>query len=288
MQIDRDDDGDFEAADSQSDRDRTQRQRDFLLLAMQRAIDRGARDPRRLNEMLDAINREDAVVLDDKLSPSHIIDIAQAFGDFTPESLQRYSIVTKDAKRGRASVLQLDAERTRPFIDLINGHGESTTNADVIVEVEEARAPADRGADVAPPLDELGQLGFRVRAKTAKEADRREQTTITYSPDQDRFALLLARNLAVVPRFEPVTGRERLTLSVGTDWGGVTLIPKAEADVAGALPGAGVTTTAPTGATDPPADASTTTGAVTTTSPPPDVAAGIIGADPAGGLCDPD
>jgi hypothetical protein len=102
------------------------------------------------------------------------------------------------------------------------------------------------------------------------------RTTITYSPDQDRAALLVARNLATRPEFEPVTGSGQLTLHVGTDWTGVTLVPLPEADFAGAIPSAAAAPTTAQAGTGTAAEAPAPTGA------------GIVGADPAGGLCDPD
>jgi hypothetical protein len=114
-------------------------------------------------------------------------------------------------------------------------------------------------------------------SSTAKEADRQARTTITYSPDQDRAALLLARNLATRPQLVPVSGLGKLTLTVGADWSGVTLVPLPEEDFAGALPQP--TTSAPT--------TSTKSGTTTTTEPPVTEApsGGIIGKPPEGVTC---
>jgi LCP family protein required for cell wall assembly len=274
MQVDPDGDGDYERADGWSDRDRTERQRDFLLLTLQRAIDKGARDPQKLRGMLDAANDEHAFVLDQYLTVDDVIDIAGAFGDFSPENLQRYSIVTTDEKLNGQDILRLDEDLSRPFIDLVNGR-ETLANADVHVDVVEARAPVDRGDDVATPVDELRAKGFDVHARTAYEADRSERTTITYSPDQDRFALLVARNLATRPVFQPVTGRDLLVLHVGADWRGVTLVPLPEEDFADVLPAAAPATSVPA------ADTPTAVDTPTSVDTP---GAGILGVDPETGL----
>jgi LCP family protein required for cell wall assembly len=274
MQVDRGDG--FVRADGWSDLDRTTRQRDFLVLLAQRAIDTGADDPRVLRSMIDAVNENGAVVLDEHLTPDDLIDISRAFDGFSPETLQSYGIATVPDPRN-PNRLVIDEQATAPLVDLFNGRTATTPNDYVRVDVEEARAPADRTGDVAPPADELRGLGFRVTPRTARAADRRDRTTITYTPDQALAALTLARNLATHPAFEPVTGRGRLVLHVGTDWTGVTLVPVPAEDFAGEI------ASAPTPST------SAAPGSVTTTSVAPTApASAVIGADPAGGLCDPD
>jgi hypothetical protein len=220
------------------------------------------------------------VVLDSHLTPDDLIDISRAFDDFSPETLQSYAIGTVPDPRD-PNRLVIDEQTTAPLRDLFNGGTGDVGNTWVQVLVEEARAPADRAGDAAAPADELRRLGFRVRTSTARSEDRRATTTITYSPDQALAALTVARNLATHVRFEPVTVRGTLTLHVGTDWAGVTLVPLPAENFAGEIasaPGPAVSTTTVPGGT-----------AAPTTTAAPDAAptSAIIGADPAGGLCDP-
>jgi LCP family protein required for cell wall assembly len=229
---------------------RAARQRDFLILMMERAIDKGARDPQTLRDMAKAVTDGGAVLLDDQMSLDDIIDISRAFGDFEPENLQRSALPTHGEKRNGADILVMEPDAARPILDIFRGLGDTTGNADVHFKLVEARAPADRAGDVAPPSEELEDLGFDVIGRSnAKEADRTDRTTITYSPDKASGALLLARNLATRPQFEPVPGINTLTLTVGSDWAGVTLVPLPEEDFAGALPSASAATTTVPGAT---------------------------------------
>jgi LCP family protein required for cell wall assembly len=244
-------DGDW-TRDQGDDYIRAARQRDFLILMMERAIDKGARDPNKLRSMAQAVTDGGAIVLDNQMTLDDIIDISRAFGDFEPDNLQRSALPTNGAKRNGADILLLDEVEARPYLDIFRGLGDTRGNADVRFNIVEARAPEDREEDVATPREELADLGFDVvNPSTAKEADRTDRTTITYSPDQDGSALLLARNLATRPRFVPVSGIDKLTLTVGTDWTGVTLVPLPEEDFAGVLASAGgvTTTTAAPGAT---------------------------------------
>jgi LCP family protein required for cell wall assembly len=226
---------------------RAARQRDFLILMMERAIDKGARDPQTLRDMAKAVTDGGAVLLDDQMSLDDIIDISRAFGDFEPENLQRSALPAHGEKRNGADILVMDPDLARPILDIFRGLGDTTGNADVHFKIIEARAPADRADDVAPPSEELEELGFDVIGRSnAKEADRTGRTTITYSPDNATGALVLARNLATRPEFVAVSGINTLTLTVGADWSGVTLVPLPEEDFAGALPSAsGPATTVP-------------------------------------------
>jgi LCP family protein required for cell wall assembly len=235
---------------------RAARQRDFLILMMERAIDKGARDPQNLRKMAQAVTDDGAVLLDDQMSLDDIIDISRAFGDFQPENLQRSALPVDGAMRNGQSILVMNEELARPYLDVFRGLGDTRGYADVHFKLVEARAAADREADAAAPTKELEGLGFDVTGTSnAKEADRIDQTTITYSPDQDSAALVIARNLASRPRFEPVSGINKLTLTVGKDWEGVTLVPLPAEEFAGALASASAATT------------TTTNGATTTTTP---------------------
>jgi LCP family protein required for cell wall assembly len=265
---------------------RAARQRDFLILMMERAIDKGARDPQTLRDMAKAVTDGGAVLLDNQMNLDDIIDISRAFGDFEPENLQRSALPTHGEKRNGADILVMEPDAARPILDVFRGLGDTTGNADVHVKLIEARAPAGRDDDFAPPKDELENLGFDVvNLSNAKEADRTARTTITYSPDNASGALLLARNLATRATFVQVSGINTLTLTVGSDWAGVTLIPLPEEDFAGALPSASAATTTVPGPTTT-SRATTTTAAPTTTDDPQAASnGGVIGRPPEGVDC---
>jgi LCP family protein required for cell wall assembly len=268
--------------DPTSDYGRAERQRDFMILTMERAVDKGARNPAELRRMAKAVTDGGAIVLDNLLTVDDLVNISRAFGDFDPESLQRYALpVTGERRAGAGDILILDDTKARPYLDIFRGLGDTTGFSDVRFNVVDARSPQERQDDAAPPRDELTAKGFAVSGvSNAKEADRQARTTITYSADQDRAALLLARNLATRPQLVPVSGIGKLSLTVGSDWTGVTLVALPEEDFAGALPQATTTTNAPT--------TSSKSGTTTTTTEPPTTESptgGIIGKPPDGVTC---
>jgi LCP family protein required for cell wall assembly len=273
--------------DNGNDYLRAARQRDFLILMMERAIDKGARDPEKLRNMAQAVTDDGAVLLDDQMSLDDIIDISRAFGDFLPENLKRSALPVDGAMRNGASILLMNEPLARPHLDIFRGLGDTTGNPDVHFVLVEARAPADREDDFARPTEELERRGFDVTGtNNAMEADRTDRTSITYSPDKASAALVLARNLATRPLFVPVSGINQLTLTVGTDWGGVTIVPLPEEDFAGALDAASAATTTTVDGTT----TTTTTvasGSATTTAAPTDTSGdgGIIGRPPDGVEC---
>jgi LCP family protein required for cell wall assembly len=271
-------------SDNGNDYLRAARQRDFLILMMERAIDKGARDPQKLREMAKAVTDGGAVLLDNQLSLDDIIDISRAFGDFEPENLERTALPTNGATRNGASILVLDEAKARPILDRFRGLGDTTGNPDVHFKVVEARDPEQRDEDVASPTKELEELGFDViGTSNAKQADREERTSITYSPDNASGALVLARNLATRPDFVAVSGLGTLTLTVGSNWSGVTLVPLPEEDFAGALASASASTT-----TTPSETTTTVRGATTTVAEAPSTDGsdgGVIGRPPEGVDC---
>jgi LCP family protein required for cell wall assembly len=271
-------------ADGRSDLDRAARQRDFLLLTLERALDKGAGNPVQLRDMINATVDGNAVELDTELSVDNILDIARSFGDFDPERLERFSVQSADGFVGKQSVLLYDEAASKPFLDVFRGLGSTSTNANVSVKVVDARDPEVRAEDVQHPDEDLSAIDIFVRSRnSAREADRTERTLLEYSPDQLLLARQLAVNLAGVPEYREVAGRGILTLTVGDDWQGVTLIPLPEAERAGQLPGdavgsdpdtaSGSTTTTPDDGSD---DAGSTD----------EDASGVIGKPPPGITCE--
>lgn len=256
-----------------TDLERNKRQQDFLVLALDRAVARGARELLVQNDLIEAGSQ--AVTLDQNLTANTMLDLARAFADFSPESLQRYTfaypVLSNDTVRG-AAVLRIDLEQAQPVLDIFRGL-DGLRPAQVTVEVVDARSGT--GGDA---LDEqvLGR-GFQV-AGLSEDPGAADVTTIRFTEDQRAGALLLGRFLLEVPRFELVEGFGNLTL-VAADDVGFVLAPREPPEVQEALdedaPPVATTTT-----TTPPA----TTGAgggdeVTTTT------SGIWGKPPEGVAC---
>jgi LCP family protein required for cell wall assembly len=230
-----------------TDLERNKRQQDFLVLALDRAVARGARELLVQNDLIEAGSQ--AVTLDQNLTANTMLDLARAFADFSPESLQRYTfsypVLSNDTVRG-AAVLRIDLEQAQPVLDIFRGL-DGLRPAQVTVEVVDARS-GDAAAE-GDALDEqvLGR-GFQVAA-LSEDPGAEDVTTIRFTEDQRAGALLLGRFLLEVPRFELVEGVGSLTLVAADDIGFV-LAPREPPEVEEALeddapPVATTTTIAP-------------------------------------------
>jgi polyisoprenyl-teichoic acid--peptidoglycan teichoic acid transferase len=76
--------------DPSSDLGRIRRQQDLAQRLLQKAIDRGARNPAVLNRLVDATIKN--VVIDDQLTPRDIKELGEAMSSFEPGEVQTYTI----------------------------------------------------------------------------------------------------------------------------------------------------------------------------------------------------
>lgn len=275
--------------DNGNDQRRAERQRDFLILMLDRVIQKGGRNPVTMRRLIEAATDDGAVALDDLFTVKELVDLGQAFGGFSPENLQRYALpATGFVTDGGAEVLHFDEAEAQPILDIFRGIGNTLQPDQVVVQkVFDARGRVD---DPVKPDALLAEKGFQIANKIrAAGGDPQARTTITYSPDQRNAALLLARYLTNRPSFVTKVGLKTLELAVGTDWAGVRGEARPEEDFAGLVPGV---TAPPT--TAPPASTTTVRGATTTSStttvapepePPASSGEGIIGRPPEGVSC---
>jgi LCP family protein required for cell wall assembly len=248
--------------DPTSDHARTERQRDFLILMLDRVIHKTGRTPSAIRALIGTATDSHAVTLDQDLSVKNLIDLGMSFANFDPDNLQRYAPVYTGATTSKgADILLLDEAESAPYLDIFRGLGNTLEPRQVTVKVLDARGKID---EPIRPDTLLQGRGFQIQGGRMRAAggDVQARTTITYSADQRNAALLLARHLVSHPQFVETTGLRQLTLTVGTDWQGLVLVPWPEDTFAGTVPG--VVTTAPA-PNDNAGGAAPTTSAPTTT-----------------------
>lgn len=213
--------------DNRNDFGRMQRQQAFIRLALTRAIERGARNPATLNALVNAV--DDAILLDDGLTTSMIIDIANAFRLFDPGALGGYTLedYVVSAWHGGQLALELREGEADPLLDLFRGtQGLDPTPPTVRVRVLNASGERNQASEVA---EDLRLVGFVVRS-TDNAADQLERTEVRYLPGQRASAELLARYLVSTPvlvedadlRLAPVV------LATASDYSGLLAVPDAE------------------------------------------------------------
>ncbi len=287
---------------------RVRRQQDFLVLALDRAIDRGARNITTMSRLLEA--GTEAVLLDTRLTLAELIELGQAFADFDPDDLQRFSLPVWTDYRDDGSYLgeRLIREEAEPILDIFRGAADLVRPADVPLVVVGADA-VDRD-DAALVLGDTS--GFPI--VDVRELDRAPaETVIVHPPGALDAALLAARYVDPVPHVVESDAVDEVTIVLGDDYRGVlflfpTPIADLEAAIAAAGPGApvpdlsaarsvttsSVTTSAPTSTVTPdaatPADTGTTTSVTTTTLAPTTTSVasagtGIFGRPPEGVSC---
>ncbi len=185
-----------------NDLERNQRQQSFMLMAMERAIDKGARSVIVRNDLIEA--GASTVVLDDRLTLRTLLDLGRAFSSFKPDDLDRYVLPVVDDSVGSSSVLRLGDSATRVF-DVFRGT--ALQPEDVQVSVVDGRGVDD---EPVPPTVHLGRHGFSVDMRTGPIAAR---TTIRAAIADYDAAVLLGRFIRSVPVFD---FRDDLGLEPGT------------------------------------------------------------------------
>ncbi|HUP74427.1 MAG TPA: LCP family protein [Acidimicrobiales bacterium] len=283
--------------DNTYDYGRAERQRDFLILAMDRVIAKGGRNPTTMRNLMKTTVDTKSVVLDEKLTPQDLLDIGRAFGNFKPEALQRYSLPTYSDGFN----LRVDPAKAAPTLDVFRGNVPDLQPFQVPVRVVDARP------EITEPLPtkQLADVEFVSGAPQPSPSGPVEQTTIRFTSDERFAAILLARYLNKIPAFEQIQGSkatlhngETLQLVVGADWGGVRAQPRGDEDtaqlsrLADESAAGRVSATAPSAPATTPSGSGAATGSAAAVTTAPRAAetggvsdGGIIGRPPAGVPC---
>lgn len=232
--------------DPTGDLGRISRQQDFIRRALQRAFQRGARNPRVLRDLVEVGTQ--AVTLDGDLTPSDLLALGNRFRNFDPDNLVTYSLPVYDDVVGGAAVLRLRTTEAQPILDVFRGADPSRVAPDnTVVRVQNGTRSSGLGQEVA---EGLRALGFVVPADNVGDAASFdvERTTVLYMAGAEERAALVARAIAAdvpIERSEYIVGAD-VNVVIGADWPG--LAPELREAVAGApttAAGATTTTTAP-------------------------------------------
>src|SRR5690606_1865313 len=132
-----------------------------------------------------------AVTLDPGLSTGQILDVAQAFRLFNPESLGSYSLadfVDERMIRGQAALVLREVEAD-PVLDLFRGRTSlAPSPATVRVRIVNGSGRPNQAWEVA---QDLQAAGFSLRGTDNLRGDPLAQTEIRYMPGQRAQAELL-------------------------------------------------------------------------------------------------
>jgi len=209
--------------DPTGDLGRISRQQLFIRKVIQRAIDKGARNPAVLNDLINA--GTGALHLDPTLTASDLLDIGKRFKDFNPASLTTYSVPVVGANKGGASVLLMKSDDAEPILNIFRGVDANAPDS-ILVAVQNGTLTTGMGETAA---NELRKVGFSIPESNVGNAGTFDfaQTTIRYLPGSADRAQQVASYLVANPVFEEVTFLLDADVSVvvGADWQGVRSTP---------------------------------------------------------------
>ena len=210
-------------SDPTSDLGRVNRQQDFIVRAVRRAIEKGVRNPVSLDRLVDAGLK--TVTVDETLVASDIVSLAAAFRSFDPDGLGTYTLPVRGDSVGGASVLRLIANEAQPILALFRGAPSgAATPGDVRVQVLNGTG---RSGEAGLVSKALGAVGFGI-AGTGDEGGAVAHTIVRFQAGQQAAADLVARYLDADVEFQVVT--EALPADVvvvsGFDYLGVRSTPR--------------------------------------------------------------
>jgi LCP family protein required for cell wall assembly len=242
--------------DPRSDIGRIARQQDFIRRALGRAIDRGARNPGTMDQLIDV--GLSGITVDDELTANDIFDLGTHFRSFDPDSLITYSVEGTPDTVGEAQILRLvEGPETEAVLAIFRGgEGTELEPEGVRLTVRNGTGAPRQGAESA---EALRSVGFNANVAGDEPGGGADGTVVRYPPGQEAAADLVARWLVSGARLEPVDGSLGIELVTGVDWEGVLdeATPSTSTTTAVTLPDADATTT-----TRP--DTSSSTGRTTT------------------------
>ncbi|MDG1410144.1 MAG: LCP family protein [Acidimicrobiales bacterium] len=196
----------------QPDLSRIERQQDFVVLALERAIAQGARNITAMSSLIES--GAESVVLDQGLTPAELIDLGAAFTDFDPDALHRFSLVVVpvDDRDGLTSILEPVEGANEEIFEIFRGVADGVTPAEVRLAV--VGADLVQVEAVAAILQD--EAGFGVTGHRQLVVDA-ETTVIVHPPGLERGARLLAQYLDPVPAIVEEPTATGITLVLGSD-----------------------------------------------------------------------
>lgn len=142
--------------DGTSDYGRITRQQDFLKRALQKALDKGARNPLVAQDLLQAMKQN--VEADTELSIDVMLELAGAMRNFDPTTVKTFQVEGRGVKKGNASVIEpvLDSDNMeailavfRGFARLADAPTDETVPGDIVTSLPSS-TPAGSSTTTAP------------------------------------------------------------------------------------------------------------------------------------------
>jgi len=221
--------------DTRSDLGRIARQQYFIRQALNRAVEKGARNPGTLDRLIDAGLA--SVTIDDELTTGDIFDLAQRFRSFDPESLETFTVPVTRTFKGAADVVELVEDQAEPILAKFRGDstptdqgdGDVTDIAPASVRITVLNGSGNQG-QASEAANALTDIGFIVVGRGEEPGFGIEQTQIRYTEGNKEAAQLVSRwlvsdaELQEVPADTPGVA-DGVVVVTGQNWAGVRSEP---------------------------------------------------------------
>ncbi len=215
-------DGGWEV-DGSGDLGRISRQQDFIRRVLDRAIQRGARNPATLRELVEI--GFDRLTVDDGLALGDVLALGDRFRSFEAGNLDLYALPVYDELVQGAQVLRLDRVAAQPTLDLFRG--DDGAAGTIVVQVLNGNGEPGVAESAAAAL---AGAGFVVPAGNTGDADRFDyaNTTVRFPEGAEADAVRVASHLGADPVVErvPSIAGGRVAVVIGADWPGVVIEPR--------------------------------------------------------------
>lgn len=201
-----------------NDLERNQRQQDFMVATLKRAVEKGVRNPltlrRVVNELLD--DDSPSITLDDRITVGQIVDLGNEFRSFPVDQIERYKLPVIDATIDGKQVLLLVEEQVEPVLEFFR----AGSLAGIRVRVLNG-TPSGTVADVEAGLE---RAGFSVVERGNADRFDVAHSIVRFTEGFEEEAQKLARSVEPAPRLEWVAAIDGadLELIVGADYAGVS------------------------------------------------------------------
>jgi LCP family protein required for cell wall assembly len=246
--------------DPTGDLGRIERQQLFIRKVLQRAIDRGARNPAVLNELINAVTG--AIHADSTLTNREIVDLALRFKDFNPSTLETQSVPASPITLHGAALLKMDKVLAEPILNQFRDvQSQLSPNASILVSVQNGSGVPGQAQLAAAGLT---KAGFVVEEGT-EDADHfgYQQTTVYWAANLKDRAELIASYIpgaVVVPSLYVPSG---VLVVTGENFHGVLEQPiPSTSTTSTSLPSSSTTTSTVVPGSTTSSSTSTTLGAV--------------------------
>lgn len=238
-------DGEWVSLDIVPDLGRIDRQQDFIVAALQRAISKGGlRSPSTSLDLIDSAIS--AVTLDEVITRRELLDLGTQFQAFQANSLETYTLPVADGLIDEQQILVLVDAEAQPILRRFRG-GDSVVASDIRIRVLNGTGAPGLAASVG---EDLEGLGLQVVSRSDAGTFDFEVTVFRYPPGNVDVARAVGLSVVGGQLVEDsaITDVD-LEVTVGRDYGGIA----APLDLSVITPGPAdpAPEAAPTDASDP-------------------------------------